>query len=343
MPIQTIFTAILFILAMYFLFTIGFPFLLAYLLALFLEPFVLFLSKKLKLQRTYASLIVCTIFTILFIGVGYLLIYKVATEAIALSSATLALFQEINQGIGVLGERYQSLVLTMPTELQEVFRQFSATLFDSLKGLIEPLMSLFFNLAKKIPNFFLELVITFIAMFFLSMRLPQKKHYFMQFFDPHVHSRVETVLKNLHRAVFGFLRAQIIISTCIFIFILIGFLILGVQYPSATALFITIVDILPILGTGSVIIPMAVYQFITGNVFLGVALLIQYGLVILLRRIIEPKVLADAIGLSPLLVLISMYVGIVVTGFVGLFLGPAVVILFQALRKVGIININIKF
>ena len=328
---------------MYALFTIGFPFLLAFMLALLLEPFVLYLSKNLKLKRTYASLIICSLFTVIFIGVGYLLVYKVATEAIALSSAMLDFIQEINQGIGVLGERYQALVLTMPTEYQEGVRQFSGVLFASLQGLIEPVMTLFFNLAKKIPNFFLELVITFIAMFFISMRLPQKKRFFMQFFDPHVHLRVDTVMKNLHQAVFGFLRAQIIISICIFIFILIGFLILGVKYPSATALLITVVDILPILGTGAIMIPMAVYQFITGDLFLGIALLIQYGLNILLRRIIEPKVLGDAIGLSPLSVLISMYVGIVLTGFIGVFLGPAVVILFQALRKVGIININIKF
>jgi len=342
MPVQTVILAIIIILVLYALFTIGFPFLLAYLLALLLEPFVLFLSKKLKMNRVYASLIICTLFTCILIGLGYLLVYKVATEVIALSSALLSSFQEINQGIGVLGESYQHFLQTMPLEYQADIRQFAGTLLESLTQLIEPVMAVFFNLAKKVPNFFLEFVITFIALFFISMNLPQNKQYFLHLFDQQARPRVETVMKSLQQAVFGFLRAQIIISCCIFIFLLIGFLILGIKYPSAIALLITVVDILPILGTGSILIPMSVYQLFTGDIFLGLALLILYVLVILLRRIIEPKILADAIGLSPLSVLISMYVGVVTTGFIGLFLGPAVLIVFQALKKVGIIDLKIK-
>jgi len=343
LPIQTFFNAALFILVLYALFTIGFPFLLAFLLALLLEPLVLLLSKKMKLRRIYAAFIICSLFTVVFVGVGYLLIYKVATEAVALSQAMISFLEEIDQGIGVLGERYQTLVMRMPLEYQEGIRQFAGTLFASMEGLLQPIIGIFFNLAKKVPNFFLQLVITFIAMFLISMRLPKKKQYFLNYFDPHVRPRVETVFKNLHHAVFGFLRAQIIISSFEYVFVLIGFLILGVNYPSATALLVTVVDIMPILGTGAVMVPMAIYQYLTGDVFQSIALIILYVVIIILRRIIDPKILGDAIGLSPLSVLISMYIGVVLTGFIGLFFGPAVVILFQALRKVGIINLNINF
>jgi predicted PurR-regulated permease PerM len=82
-----------------------------------------------------------------------------------------------------------------------------------------------------IPNFFIEVTIVFIAMYLISLRLPSLKRFFFQFFDPADHPRIDVVLQQLHRAIFGFIRAQLIISTLEFVFVLIGFFILGVPYP----------------------------------------------------------------------------------------------------------------
>jgi sporulation integral membrane protein YtvI len=343
MFLRTIINIALILLILYFLFTVGFSLVLAFLMAFLLEPIIIFLSNKLKLNRIYISLSICSLFTLLIIFLGYLLVAKVATETAALSRSLIAFTRDLGQNTDSLAMRYQDLFQSLSPEYQSSLRQATESLLKSLQELLGQIFSFSFNIAKMIPNFFIEVIIVFIAMYLISLRLPSLKRFFFQFFDPADHPRIDVVLQQLHRAIFGFIRAQLIISTFEFVFVLIGFVILDVPYPSATALIVTLVDILPILGTGAVMIPMAAYQYVTGNVFLGMGLLVHYGIIIIFRRIIDPKIMADSIGISPLAALVSMYLGLKLAGFVGLFLGPAVVILFQALLSVKIIKIKVKF
>jgi predicted PurR-regulated permease PerM len=119
-------------------------------------------------------------------------------------------------------------------------------------------------------------------------------------------------------------------------------LIIGTGYPLAISLLIVIVDILPILGTGSVIVPWAAYQLVTGDVFTGIGLLLLFIVITVVRRIMEPKILGDAVGIGALSALISLYVGYELVGMVGVFLGPIVVIVFMAARKAGLLDFKIK-
>jgi sporulation integral membrane protein YtvI len=153
---------------------------------------------------------------------------------------------------------------------------------------------------------------------------------------------VDKVLVNLRSSVFGFLRAQLILSAMTYIIALTGLLILDVDYPLAIALLTVIVDILPILGVGSALVPWATYSLITGNTFLAVGLLILFVVITIIRRIVEPKVLGDAVGISALAALVSLYVGFKIFGVIGLFLGPIIVIIYQAMRKVGLLQFKIK-
>ena len=106
-----------------------------------------------------------------------------------------------------------------------------------------------------------------------------------------------------------------------------------VRFALTTALVVTLVDFLPIFGAGSVIVPMAIYDFVKGEVFLSIGLLVLYGLLIVLRRSLEPKILGDAMGIGALSTLVSMYIGFELTGLIGLILGPSVVIVYTALVR----------
>ena len=328
---------------LYGLFTVGFPFLLAFLLAFLLEPVILYISQKIKIKRAYSSVLVCTVFTLILLVLSYFLVAKVAHEAAALSRAVLLIVRDISLGVDQISERYNYLFASLPFEYQHNIEQVTKSFLESLQLLLRQSLTFSINIAKQIPNIFIELVIVFIAMYLISLHLPNMKQYFMHFFDEADHPRLDSVLKKLHDSIFGFIRAQLIISTIEFVFVYFGFILLGVSYPSATALFVTIVDILPIVGTGAVMIPMSIFHYLQGNIFLGVGLIIHYAIIIILRRIIDPKILADNIGISSLSALISMYLGVKLAGFVGLFMGPAIVILFQAMMKVGLLKIKVKF
>jgi sporulation integral membrane protein YtvI len=127
-----------------------------------------------------------------------------------------------------------------------------------------------------------------------------------------------------------------------YIITLLGLLILNVNYAMAIALLIIIVDLLPILGTGSFIVPWAIYNAATGNLALGIGLFILFLVITIIRRVVEPKILGDAVGIGALPALVSLYIGFKLVGVIGFFLGPLVVIVYQAMRRVGLLEFKIR-
>jgi sporulation integral membrane protein YtvI len=153
---------------------------------------------------------------------------------------------------------------------------------------------------------------------------------------------VNDLLNNLKKSIFGFLRSQFILSALTYIISLIGLLVLNVKYPLAIALLIIIVDIMPILGTGSVLVPWGGYLMLTGNLYVGVGLIVLFLVITVFRRIVEPKILGDSVGIGSLSALISLYVGFKLVGVIGVFIGPLVVIIYMAARKAGLFQMKFK-
>lgn len=343
MSIRTLFFTALLLGTVYLLFTVGFPFLMAFVLAFLLEPLVRHLSKAFKIKLSIAAVLVCTIFTLLTLWLGYLIVVIASKEAVDLFKFLAYSTKDLSKGINSLLVQYNDLFKSFPPEYQYSLQQIIGSIIDSLQKLLLESTDYFINAAKQVPNILIELLLMFVALFLFSMRLATVKETFLHFFTEQSRPRINAVLAALQKAVFGFIRAQLIISCLVFVVVLTGFMIMGIPYSSALALFITIVDILPILGTGSIMIPMAIYQYLSGSLFLSLGIIIHYFIIIAFRKIIEPKILADAVGIGPLSALISMYLGFSLAGLAGIFMGPIIILLLQTLFKEGIIKINIKF
>ena len=114
---------------------------------------------------------------------------------------------------------------------------------------------------------------------------------------------------------------------------------IGIPHSIMISALIAIVDILPILGTGTVVIPWVVIEFIMGNWHLGMLLLLMYGFILIVRNILEPKIVGHHIGLYPLVTLVSMYVGLKALGAVGMFIFPLTVIILKHLHDSGKVRI----
>jgi len=328
---------------LYMLFTVGFPFLMALLIALLLEPVIQFFSNLFKTKRILVSLAVCSAFSVLIFGAGYLVIVKGVKEGLFLSKSIISFisdnYQDLTQYTGDLQSFLDSIFVGMDMQATDITRMG----IDSLQSFLANLTDFFFNLLQGVPNIALDFLIFIIALFLISFSLPTMKGNILALFDPSSHHKIELVMSKLYQAVLGFIRAQIIISFIVFSFTLIFLLILGVKYALIIAIIIMIVDILPILGTGATIIPMSVFYLFMGDYFIGFGLLILHGSLIAIRRIIEPKILGDAIGIGALSALASMYIGFKLAGVIGLFFGPAAVILVQSLIHADILKIKIKF
>ena len=129
----------------------------------------------------------------------------------------------------------------------------------------------------------------------------------------------------------SYLKAQLIIETIIFAVLFAGFFYLGVRYSLLLAFFAALVDAVPILGTGTVLVPMALFNFLTNNMSLGWGLLILYGVAILTRQLCEPKIIGNKLGIHPLLTIFALYSGMKLFGITGLILGPIAAIFIKNL------------
>ncbi|OJF17083.1 MAG: hypothetical protein A6D91_10650 [Bacillaceae bacterium G1] len=185
-------------------------------------------------------------------------------------------------------------------------------------------------------------LLTFLAFVLISMHLPQLKAQFYQWFAPESHEMLDIILGELNRGLIGYIRGQVIIAAVVFAMTFVGLLMLRVPYALAIAAVIAVVDFLPFLGSGLILLPWAAWALFKHELFFGFGLIVVYTAITLLRRIIEPKVLGDSLGISTLTVLLSMVIGFSFMGVLGLLVGPVVAVVIKAFRKAGFLQFQIR-
>ncbi|WP_199615678.1 sporulation integral membrane protein YtvI [Paenibacillus alkalitolerans] len=325
---------------LYALFTIGAPFLLALLFAIFLEPLNGLMVRYLKLNRFVAATISCTLFVAVLLGLLYLLLLKIFSELVTLLRNLN--FAELNRLVADTLDRLDAVLANLPPDVAYNIKNYIMNGIQSLSGLTRQISGLTVGALTALPSLLIVSLVFFVALYLFSYSLNTIKNSFLTFFEEKSRGKVEKVLLDLRGAVFGFIRAQAILSALTFLITFTGLLILDVRFVLAISFLIIVVDILPVLGTGSVLVPWATYSYITGDTHLAFGLLILFLLITVFRRIVEPKILGEQIGIGALPSLISLYVGFELVGAIGLILGPIVVIIYQAMVKVGLLKIKIR-
>jgi len=317
------------------------PFLLALIIAIMIEPMVHFF-QRLKLNRSLAVIITYILTLSITISIIYFIFTKIIDQIFNLIKLIQANFDVILSfffsWFNKVSEFYQSIPENWSNTLQNQLANMES-FFQNLARIIGGQT---LNIAYKIPSIFIDIVIIIIAAFLLSLSLPKIKERFFSFFKPDSQKKLEIVLTDLKKATVGIIQGQLIMSTIIYVLVYLGLAILKIDFAYAIAFIIVIVDILPILGTGTVIIPWSIYNFIQGNNYLAFGLIILYVLLVVVRRIIEPKIVGEQIGLSALNTLISLYVGFKLLGIIGLFVMPLIFILLQSLIKTKLIKLNFR-
>jgi len=322
------------------------PFLLAYFTALTLEPISVWLMKNFKMKKTPAV----TVTYLFFLGVIALLAYFIINKIYVQLLGLLTFIQSNGPRIQVwflgLIKQIQSTIGLLPHDTAAQINQMIINAVNDLTNvnLVSKLGSYTYSLSTAIPNVFFLFLIYLISVYLFGFQLENIHRRFYSFFSHSSKRKVVYVLGDLRRATFGFLKAQVILSTITFILSFVGLVVLKVKYAAVIAFIIVLVDVLPILGTGSVLMPWTIVSLLHGNVFFAASLVILFIVIVIVRRSIEPKVLGERIGLSALATLVSIWIGFKVLGVLGVFLFPLALIFYKALVKIGVIKIDrIKF
>lgn len=338
------------ILITYFYFSQISPILLAFLLALIFEPFVRFLMKRFKWQKrilpvliTFLSFLVLSGLLIYFtVVVVFDILYSWAFQ-IPSYAVEIQKFIETNIESFYLFLQEVPMADVIIEELEALSSDFMQTALSITTSIITGIGSFVQSMVSAIPNLIFVSLFFLIALFLFSLELPRVKKIFWSWFSSDLSKKLQVVSKRMGEVFLGYWKAQFILSVGVFILCYISLKFIAPGSALIMSIVIWVVDIIPLyVGPALVLVPWGIFAMILGNTFTGIQLLVLTVVLLVLRRIIEPKVLGDSIGLAALPTVLSMYFGYVFGGILGLIFGPFVYIAFQTAKEAGLFKLTAK-
>jgi sporulation integral membrane protein YtvI len=333
------------IIAFYYLSSVTYPFLIAFAIAFLINPLVNFFEKKSRMPRSLAVLVTLVTIMAIFAGLVTLLVAEIVSGAtylaevlprhldtlirfseILIASQVIPLYNKITGMFNNLGDGQQETIME---NIQNVGQTIGTTVGTFLQGFFEIIPAIL----SWFPNAATVLIFSLLATFFISKDWYRFTSMASRFIPVKARASGRTVFFDLKRALFGFVKAQLTLISITTVIILVGLLILRVEYAITIALVAGIVDIIPYLGTGAVFVPWIIFEAVTGNLGLAIGLGVLYIVILVQRQVMEPKVLSSNIGLDPLATLIALFVGFKLLGFLGLIAGPVVLVIYNTLKR----------
>lgn len=320
------------------------PFIIGFIIASMLKPLIRKLEKKIRINRKLLSALVILVFY--------------ATMGVLIGFISVKLFVSIRDVFSKLPDIYKSSIEpsiytgfefivywfsrldpSIMQGLNDIITSFSTSLGNVISSISSGVVGIITNMLSSVPSFFVKLIFSIISSFyfaidydliskFLKRQLPEKASHLLLDIKTYT---LQTLLK--------FCKAYGIIIGITFMELSIGFLILGVDKAFTIAAIIAVLDIIPVLGVGGAIFPWALVQLIKGRFVFAIGLIVLYVIVLVVRNIIEPKVVGGQVGLHPVVMLICMFAGVKIFGVLGLFVMPVVIIILKNLNDSGKIRI----
>ena len=274
----------------------------------------------------------------LFLGLGGVLwfLLRILWQELRLLVLRLpALLRELQEPMARLRLGLERLADRTPPELSMILRARIAELFTGsslvLSTLSQRLTVLLSSVLAKLPGLLVGLVTTVVAAYMLSSSLPEVKAWLRRRLPAPWQARLRRVRGHLRRALGGWVRAQCKLMGIIFLLLSLGLWLLGEDFALLFAGIIALMDALPVLGTGTVLIPWALVCFLREQAAKGFGLLLLYALCSFTRSALEPRLVGRQLGLHPLLTLMAFYIGYRLIGVAGMLLFPILAILGKQL------------
>ena len=309
-----------------FLFPIALPFLLAALLALAAEPLVLSLNRYLRLPRGAAAAIGVTVVLVLTILLLLALCAFLVKELGTLAGVLPDMENATLSGLDSLELWLLDLAQKTPEKIRPILVHGVEGVFSNGSALLDGLTGRLLNLAtsvlRALPDSALGLGTWILASFMISTRLPKIRTWIRSHLPIAWHEKYVPYLQTLKKTVCGWLLAQSKLVGITFAILTAGFLLLQIEHPILWASATCLVDILPILGTGTVLIPWSLVCFLQNDSIRAIGLLAIYAVISLLRSVLEPRFVGKQLGLDPLITLLAIYAGYRLWGLPGMLLAP---------------------
>ena len=237
----------------------------------------------------------------------------------------------------------EGAVVNLDPDVIDIIESIGRSVVQSIDGIFKGIsggtINFITRLISSIPSVLISILIAIISSFFFTLDYQRIVSSVMGMIPIKQRTLILDIKDGLISVLGKYLRAYAKLMSLTFVELSFAFFILGIHNPVGLAFMVAIIDILPVLGTGTVMIPWFIIELIMGNTPLGIGLMITYIVITVIRNILEPKIVGDQIGLHPLATLILIYVGLKMFGFIGLFALPISATILKTLHDEGKINI----
>ena len=315
------------------------PFVIGWILSVIAGPLVTFLEKKLKIMKRLGSAITIILVLALCIGLIYLIISQIWEEISVLIRNFPSMYHDLERGMSQIGAQGNTLFERFPEQIQNSWATLMNNLDDTASSLIgrigEPTIEVAGNVAKRIPSVLIGTIVAFVSAYFFIADKENLGEWVKKVVPKSITSRLLLVGENLKYAMGGYFKAQFKIMGVVFAILLVGFTMMQIRFSILLAIAIAFLDFLPFFGTGTALIPWAIYKFLVGDYKMVAALVILYGVTQLVRQLIQPKLVGDSMGLNPLYTLFLLYLGYRVGSVLGMIFAVPIGLILLNLYQAG--------
>lgn len=326
-----------------------YPFVIAWIISLLLHPVVSFLEKHVRIPRKLSiSLLVITAVALISTA-AYFLVTQLLGELQILAENILAQVTELRENPDLVDqwiEKIDSFVpfISVADPLKNFWDNLDEKIINllasSAKNITDDILPLLMTVVSGFADLLLNFIIIVVACFYMTIDYKKISSFISEQFSDNARKIFTIIKEEFFETTGKYLKAYSIILFITFTELLVAFLIIDIKYAFLLALIISLVDILPVVGTGTVLIPWSLFLiFVSKDYYTGIAILVTYLIITVIREIIEPRIVGSYIGLYPLVTLVAMYVGLRLYGIIGLFLLPITIIIIKNLSDDGHIKL----
>ncbi len=320
------------------------PFFIGFLIALALRPLIRYISKITKISKRVTGFIL-VLFCYGLLGFLLWLLGSHLVQDVKAFFLNLPQFYT-NEVVPFFGTANQGLLSFARGLSPEFAEQISQVISNFLEGMQSYLLELSTNalsalagVSAKLPLFLISLVFTILSSLFISMDYDAV----ISFLKRQIPEKNKTMLVDIRtylgKTIAGYIRAYLILMFLTFVELSVGFLALRVSNPFGIAAITAIADVLPVVGTGTVLLPWAVISLFQQRVYLAIGLGLLYLIITAVRHFVEPKIIGDQLGLPPILSLLCIYLGFIWFGVFGAILFPVIMNIILCLQRAGKIHL----
>jgi len=309
-----------------------FPFVIGFVITAMIRPVVIKISRKYKIKNDVLSVVFVILIFITLAFVACFCGYKIYIQLVNFTKTMPAYILSLTDLASKISNKFLNIFDNMPDDFKAEISLFPDTILKSLTAEFSNAISAIVGgIAKGMPSVLVTIIITMVASVFIAKDYSSILKYTKSILDKDQIKFMVNMKNLLYKNVIKIVQGYLTLMFITFAELSVCFLILRIDYAIAVAALISLVDILPVLGTGTVILPWSIISILSGNINLGVSLIVMYIVISIVRNILEPKIIGRQMGLNPLMTLVTIFLGLKIWGIIGMFIFPILLIILNNL------------